>query len=169
MQTMSEIRPQHGDHTFPAGARVAIAAARWNAPIVEMLLDGCLQRTGDLGAETEIFRVPGAFELPTGAKWLAETGRFDAIILLGCVIRGETPHFELVAGECARGAMRVSLDTGVPVIFGVLTVNTQEQAIARAGGGHGHAGIAAADAAAEMVGVREATRRRSGEATDGNR
>lgn len=164
---MSENRPDQGEHDFPQGSHVAVIAARWNAPIVEKLLDGCLQRLNDLGASAEIFRVPGAFELPTAAKWLAEMGRFEAVILLGCVIRGETPHFELVAGECARGTMRASLDTGVPVIFGVLTVNTQEQAIARAGGGHGHAGIAAADAAAEMVLMRKATERQSDEGTKG--
>lgn len=155
---MSENRPDQGEHAFPEGSRVAVVASRWNAPIVEKLLDGCAQRINDLGAASEVFRVPGAFELPTAAKWLAERGGYDSIILLGCVIRGETPHFELVAGECARGAMRISLDTGTPVIFGVLTVNTQEQAIARVGDGHGHAGIAAADAACEMVAVRESLR-----------
>lgn len=148
---MSEQRPDIAEHAFPEGSRVAVVASRWNGSVVDKLLDGCLQRLDALGAASETFRVPGAFELPTAARWLAETGKFDSVILLGCVIRGQTPHFDLVAGECARGTMRISLDMGVPVIFGVLTVNTREQADARAGGEHGHAGVAAADAAGEMV------------------
>ena len=99
----------------------------------------------------ELHRVPGAFELPVAAKLLAETETFDAIVCLGCVIRGDTPHFEYVAGECARGIMQVSIDQSLPVIFGVLTTNTEQQAIDRIGGTHGHAGISAANAAAEMI------------------
>ena len=151
MWVMSENRPQASGQVFPEGAAVAVIASRWNAPIVEALLEGCVERIRALGGNSRVQRVPGAFELPTAALWAAQGGSFDAVIVLGCVIRGETPHFELVAGECARGTMRVSLDTGVPVIFGVLTVNTQEQAIARAGGDHGHAGIASADAACDML------------------
>ena len=147
--------PHHGPATFPAGARVAVVAARWNGPIVERLLEGCVRRLAELGAEAAVARVPGAFELPTAAKWLAADRRTVAVICLGCVIRGETPHFEYGAGECARGVMRVSLDSSVPIIFGVLTVENEQQAIARSGGGHGHAGIAAADAAAEMVALRQ--------------
>jgi 6,7-dimethyl-8-ribityllumazine synthase len=128
-----------------------VVASRWNGPIVERLLEGCTRRLQELGAGFEVHRVPGAFELPTAAKWLAEDDGNAAVICLGCVIRGETPHFEYVAGECARGVMRVSLDSGVPVIFGVLTVETEQQAIARTGEGHGHAGVAAADAAGEMI------------------
>src|SRR5690606_38954692 len=112
----------------------------------------------ELGATVDVHRVPGAFEIPTAAKWLAEAGGHAAVICLGCVIRGDTPHFEYVAGNCAGGVMRVSLETGVPVIFGVLTVESEQQAIARTGGGHGHAGIAAADAAAEMVALRQTLR-----------
>ena len=152
---MSESRPS-SSHVpmFPAGSVVAVAAARWNGEIVGKLLAGCEVRLAALGATAAVFRVPGAYELPTAAKWLAESDRFAAVICLGCVIRGDTYHFEVVAGECARGIMRVSLDTGVPTIFGVLTVDTEEQALARAGGPHGHAGEAAADAAAEMADLR---------------
>ena len=152
---MSTQLPHHGQASFPAHARVAVAAARWNGPIVERLLEGCVRRLAELGAETAVVRVPGAFELPTAARWLVEDPANTAVICLGCVIRGETPHFEYVAGECAGGVMRVSLDSGIPVIFGVLTVDNEQQAIARSGGGHGHAGIAAADAAAEMVALRQ--------------
>lgn len=146
--------PHHGPAVFPAGSHVAVAAARWNGPIVERLLEGCIRRLAELGAQSSVLRVPGAFELPTAANWLVHVPGNAAVICLGCVIRGDTPHFEYVAGECARGVMRVSLDSGVPVIFGVLTVENEQQAIARSGGGHGHAGIAAADAAAEMVALR---------------
>lgn len=152
---MSTHNPKSGPPALPAGTRIAVVASRWNGPIVERLLEGCTRRLQELGAGFDVYRVPGAFELPTAAKWLAEDDRNAAVICLGCVIRGETPHFEYVAGECARGVMRVSLDTGMPVIFGVLTVETEQQAIARTGEGHGHAGVAAADAAAEMVGVRK--------------
>jgi 6,7-dimethyl-8-ribityllumazine synthase len=101
----------------------------------------------------EVHRVPGAFELPLAAKVLAASKRFDAIICLGCVIRGDTPHFDYVAGECARGVQQVSLSESLPVIFGVLTTNTLEQALERidAKSPHGHAGERAAEAAAEMV------------------
>lgn len=155
---MSTQQPHPGPASFGKGAQVAIAAARWNGPIVERLLEGCTRRLVELGAQSVVWRVPGAFELPTAARWLAGDSRNRAVICLGCVIRGETPHFEYVAGECARGVMRVSLDTGVPVIFGVLTVENEQQAIARSGGGHGHAGIAAAEAAAEMAWLRSSIR-----------
>ena len=134
--------------------RVAVAAARFNAPIVDELLAGCLRRLKELGLpedRVEVHRVPGAFELPLAAQALARTRRFAAVICLGCVIRGDTPHFDYVAGECARGIQKVSLAEHLPVVFGVLTTNTEEQARQRAGGVHGHAGERAADAAAEMI------------------
>jgi 6,7-dimethyl-8-ribityllumazine synthase len=118
------------------------------------LLAGCVRRIKELGLDESrvvVHRVPGAFELPLAAKLLARTKRFNAIICLGCVIRGDTPHFDYVAGECARGIQRVALEEALPVIFGVLTTNTDEQARDRAGGKHGHAGERAADAAAEMI------------------
>ena len=129
-------------------------AARFNEDIVNELLAGCVRRIGELKLDesrVDVHRVPGAFELPLAAKLLARTKRFNAVICLGCVIRGDTPHFEYVAGECARGVQRVALDEAVPVIFGVLTTDTEEQARDRAGGKHGHAGERAADAAAEMI------------------
>jgi 6,7-dimethyl-8-ribityllumazine synthase len=138
--------------------RIAIAAARFNADLVEELLAGCLRRLTELGvteSHVETVRVPGAFELPVTAKAFARSGRFDAVICLGAVVRGDTPHFEYVAGECARGLQDVAIWEHLPVIFGVLTTNTHEQAVERIGGAHGHAGERAAEAAVEMIGVLE--------------
>jgi len=117
------------------GRRVAIAAARFNDFIVSSLLEGAVAAwSAQDGAPDDLLiaRVPGAFELPVVARKLAVSGRFDAVVALGAVIRGDTPHFEYVSGECARGLTLASLETGVPVIFGVLTVNTTEQALERA-------------------------------------
>ena len=136
--------------------RVAIAAARFNADLVDELLSGCMRRLGELGVSedrVEIVRVPGAFELPVAAKAFAQTGRFAAVICLGAVVRGDTPHFDFVAGEAARGIQDVAVWEDLPVIFGVLTTNTHEQAVERTGGKHGHAGERAAEAAVEMIGV----------------
>ena len=136
------------------GACVAIVAARFNENIVDELLAGCKSRLREVeitGDRLEIHRVPGAFELAVTAKALAETKRFAAVICLGCVIRGDTPHFDYVAGEAARGIQSVGLDHTLPVIFGVLTTNTEQQALERIGGSHGHAGERAADAAMEMI------------------
>ena len=139
-----------------AGARVAIVAARFNHAIVQLLLDGavdCLQEHGIADADVEVVRVPGAFEIPLTAKRLAATGRYDTIVTVGAVVRGGTPHFEYVAGECARGVSLAALDTGVPIIFGVLTVDDMMQARARAGGAEGNKGREAALAGLEMVTV----------------
>jgi|SRR5665213_409510 len=136
------------------GVRVAIIAARFNSSIVDELLAGCRRRLIELGACEdciEVYRVPGAFELPVAAKVAAQTRRFSAVICLGCVIRGDTPHFEYVAGEAARGISQVSIDEAMPIIFGLLTTNTEQQAKDRIGGSHGHAGLRAAEAAAEMI------------------
>jgi 6,7-dimethyl-8-ribityllumazine synthase len=154
---MSTKPPAVDKYELPPGTRVAIVAARFNAQIVSLLLAGCIERFDLLGLskkQLEIHRVPGAFELPLAAKWLAECGKFSAIICLGAVVRGDTPHFDYVAGECARGIQNVAIETGVPIIFGVLTTNTEEQAMARTGGVHGHAGERAADAAAEMIALK---------------
>ena len=151
---MSRKTPKPQATEFPPDARVAVVAARFNEDIVNELLAGCVRRIGELKLDesrVDVHRVPGAFELPLAAKLLARTKRFNAVICLGCVIRGDTPHFDYVAGECARGVQRVALDEAVPVIFGVLTTDTEEQARDRAGGKHGHAGERAADAAAEMI------------------
>jgi 6,7-dimethyl-8-ribityllumazine synthase len=118
------------------GLRIAFACGRFNDVVSDQLLATARKRLDELGvAEVEEVWAPGAFELPLVAKALAETGRFDAVITLGAVIRGGTPHFEYVAGECAAGVQRVSLETGVPVVFGVLTVDTVEQAEERFGKG----------------------------------
>lgn len=148
---------------IPPDAHVAIVAARFNAQIVDVLLDGCVRRLGELGlgpARVQVHRVPGAFELPVAAKVLAQTSRFGAIICLGCVVRGDTPHFDYVAGEAARGIQQVALSENIPVIFGVLTTNTEQQALDRAGGTHGHAGANAAEAAAEMIVMVDRARKR---------
>jgi 6,7-dimethyl-8-ribityllumazine synthase len=153
---MSTQAPQPVITHAPRKTRVAVAAARFNADLTDELLAGCLRRLEQLGVaadHVEVVRVPGAFELPLAAKAFARTGRFDAVICLGAVVRGDTPHFDYVAGECARGCQDVSIWEHLPVIFGVLTTNTHEQAVDRVGGSHGHAGERAADAAVEMIAV----------------
>ena len=152
---MSTHAPQPVELTIPPDVRIAVIAARFNAMIVDELLTGCNRRLAQLGAgggQVELFRVPGAFELPVAAKFAAQSGRFGAVICLGCVIRGDTPHFDYVAGECARGLQQVAILESLPVIFGVLTTNTEQQARDRIGS-HGHAGERAAEAAAEMIAV----------------
>ncbi len=139
---------------IPDDCRVAVVAARFNAPIVDELLAGCVRRLAALGLgreRVEVHRVPGAFELPVAAKLLAQSKRFSAIVCLGAVVRGDTPHFDFVAGECARGIQTVAVTEALPVIFGVLTTNTEQQALERIGGSHGHAGVNAAEAAVEMI------------------
>jgi 6,7-dimethyl-8-ribityllumazine synthase len=136
------------------GRKVAIAAARFNEFIVSSLLKGATAAWLDRGGAAEdllVARVPGAFELPVVARKLAVSGRWDAVVALGCVIRGDTPHFDYVAGECARGLLEAGLDTGVPVVFGVLTVETVEQALERAATHAGNKGGEAMEAALEMA------------------
>lgn len=142
-------------------ARIAVVAARFNGHITDELLRGCLERLAENGvaSPTVVERVPGAFELPVAARLLADRDDIEAVICLGCVIRGETPHFDYVAGECARGLQQVAVTSGKPVILGVLTTNTEQQALDRAGGAHSHAGRNAADAAVEMVALGRAVRR----------
>lgn len=140
---------QHLDAT---GLNFAILVARFNSAITEKLLAGAREALTKAGAKSQqVFYVPGAFELPFAAKKLAERGGFDAIVALGAVIRGGTPHFEYVAGEAARGLQQAGLDSGVPVIFGVLTTDNWEQAEARAGGAAGNKGFDAAMTAIEMA------------------
>ena len=151
---MSTHAPSPAATSFPADARVAVVAARFNQELVDALLDGCQARLLELGIDSSyiaVHRVPGAFELPVAAKVVAQTKRFGAVICLGAVVRGDTPHFDYVAGECARGIQDVALSESLPVIFGVLTTNDQQQAWDRTGGKHGHAGQRAAEAAVEMV------------------
>jgi 6,7-dimethyl-8-ribityllumazine synthase len=150
---MTGIRTIEGDFTATT-ARFAIAAARFNSFIVERLLQGALdvlRRHGVEEKSIEVVHVPGAFELPLVAKRLAASRRYDAVIALGAVIRGGTPHFDYVAGGCARGLAEVALSSELPVIFGVLTVDTLEQAIERAGTKAGNKGADAALTALEMV------------------
>src|SRR5437763_9997079 len=134
------------------GMGVAIVVARFNRDITEELLDGAERILCKHGAaDVTVLWVPGAFEEPLVAKRLARSGKVDAVICLGAVIRGETAHFEYVAGETAAGITRAGLDTGVPVIFGVLTVDAREQALDRLGGSAGHKGEEAALTAIELV------------------
>jgi 6,7-dimethyl-8-ribityllumazine synthase len=134
--------------------RFAFIAARFNDFIVEPLIRGALdalKRHGATEKQIEIVRVPGAFDIPIAARKLALSRRYDALIALGAVVRGETPHFDYVAGECASGLARIALETGIPVAFGVLTTDTMEQAVDRAGGKSGNKGADAALAAVEMA------------------
>lgn len=138
---------------MPGTARYLIIASRFNTMITRRLLDACESTMHDAGLgddQIECVWVPGAFEVPATAAVAARTGRYSAIVTLGAVIRGDTPHFEYVAGECARGVMNVSIDTGVPVIFGVLTTNTLEQAMSRAGEGGENKGHEFAQSALTM-------------------
>jgi 6,7-dimethyl-8-ribityllumazine synthase len=137
------------------GARFAIVAARFHEPITKRLLDGALQAFAAArvpAGEVDVHWVPGSFELPQAADHLARTGRYAAIVCVGVVIRGRTPHFEHVAREAASGIRQVALSTGVPATFGVITALTEEQAWERAGGEVGNRGAEAADAALEMAG-----------------
>jgi len=137
-----------------AGMRLAVAVARFNAHVTGPLYDGCREELAghglDLNTLTSV-EAPGCFELPLLAKELAASGRFDAIICIGAVIRGDTPHFDYVSSAAASGIQRAALDTGVPVIFGVLTTDNEEQAFDRIGGSAGHKGREAALTAIEMV------------------
>ena len=136
------------------GLRVAVVVARFNEMVTRQLLTGAvetLDRHGVSDDDISVAWVPGAFELPVVAKSLAKTGRYDSIICLGAVIRGETGHYEIVAGQVSRGIGRIGTDTGVPVIFGVLTTEDMDQAISRAGGKSGNLGSDAAVAAIETA------------------
>ncbi len=139
-----------------AGMRFAIVTARWNAVITDRLLQGSmdgLYRSGAAKTDVEIVRVPGAWEIPSAARTLAESKRFDAIITLGCLLRGETAHYEAIYTEVARGIGQSQQETGVPHAFGVLTCETLEQALDRAGVKAGNKGFEAAIAAIEMVSI----------------
>ena len=142
-----------GDYSVPAG-RFAIVAARFNSMVTESLVAGCrdaLERHGVPEASIDLAWVPGSFEIPLVARKLAGTGRYVAVVCLGCVIRGETSHYDHVAGQAAAGVMQAALSTGVPVIFGILTTESVEQALNRAGLKAGNKGAEAATAAIEMV------------------
>jgi 6,7-dimethyl-8-ribityllumazine synthase len=154
-----------GTLTVPAGCHavtappmadidVAVVASRYNAAIVQKLLDGAIERLVGRGISRDritVVFVPGAWELPLACRRLAEAGGHQAVVALGCVVRGGTPHFEYVCGEASRGVIQASLDTGLPVSFGLLTTDTMQQAEERAGGPHGNKGAEAADAAVDMA------------------
>jgi 6,7-dimethyl-8-ribityllumazine synthase len=137
------------------GLRVGVVRARWNAPIVDRLEDGVRRGLQELGVDDDDvveLSVPGSFEVPFGARVLATSGRVDAVVCIGAVLRGETTHYELVAGECAAGVQQVQLTTGIPVAFGVLTTEDEKQALARSEGPGGHnVGEEAAWVAVEMA------------------
>jgi 6,7-dimethyl-8-ribityllumazine synthase len=150
---MSGARIIEGDGDA-GGRRIAIVAARFNDFIVSSLLEGAIEAWRKRGGQAEdltIVRVPGAFEVPVAVRKLAASGRYDALVALGCVVRGDTPHFDYVAGECAQGVQLASVETGIPVAFGVLTVNTVEQAVERAAVGQGNKGGEAMETALEMA------------------
>ena len=152
---MIDLQPViHRGKTNASGFRFAIVASRWNDFLTSKLVEGAVDALSSAGAaegDVEVFMVPGAFELPLAAQKAAESGQFDAVIAIGVVIRGETPHFDYVAGEAAKGVSKVSLDTGVPVMFGVVTTDTVEQAINRSGLKAGNKGYEAAMAAVEVA------------------
>lgn len=136
------------------GFRFAIVASRWTESLVSKLIEGAIEALEEHGAaedSIEVFRVPGAFELPLAAKKVAESKKWDAVICLGIVIRGGTPHFDYVAGAAAKGSTRVSLDTGIPVLFGVITADNVQQAVDRSGKRTENKGFEAAMAAIEVV------------------
>jgi len=136
------------------GLRIALVASRFNEAVVARLVAGAVEALAAQGANPaslELVRVPGAFDLPPVVRRIAESGHFDAIVALGAVIRGDTPHFDYVAGECAAGLARIACDTSIPVAFGVLTTDTEEQALERAGGSEGNRGADAARVAIELA------------------
>ena len=150
---MSDVKTIEGNFTSGKG-EYAIVVGRWNSFVVEHLLEGAidtLRRHGVSDKQISVVRAPGAFEIPLVCKQVAGKGGVDAIIALGAVIRGGTPHFEYVAGECVKGISQVSLDHGMPIAFGVLTVDSIEQAVERSGTKAGNKGAEAALSALEMV------------------
>lgn len=148
------------------GLRFAIVVSRWNDGYTSRLCDGAKSALGQAGADEssiEIFEVPGAFELPLASLRAAQSGAFNAVIALGVVIRGDTPHFDYVAGQAAAGIMNASLQTGIPVMFGVITADTLAQVEARAGDGEDNKGFEAAVSAIEMAHLMRSFKNRKGE------
>ncbi len=150
---MKDVTRIEGDFNA-VGARIAIVAGRFNSFVVDHLISGavdCLQRHGASATDIDLFHAPGAYELPLLAQRVAGKKKYDAIIALGAVIRGGTPHFDYVAGECTKGLATVSMQFDLPVTFGVLTVDSIEQAIERSGTKAGNKGVEAAMSAIEMI------------------
>ena len=141
------------------GFRFAIVASRWNDFLTARLVEGALDALERLGASeeaVEVFRVPGSFEIPLLALRVAETKRFDAVVCVGTILRGQTPHFDYIAGEVTKGIAQAAMQTGVPVLYGIITADTLEQAIDRAGVKAGNKGFEAAMSAVEMVNLLKA-------------
>ena len=144
----------HQGHLKAEGFRFALVASRWNDFLTSRLVEGALDALERLGAEEKsvaLFKVPGSFEIPLLARKLAASGKYDAVICLGTVIRGQTPHFEYIAGEVTKGIAQAGMETGVPVLYGIVTADTLEQAIDRAGVKAGNKGFEAAMSAVELV------------------
>jgi 6,7-dimethyl-8-ribityllumazine synthase len=159
MSVESPVKSIEGTLIVPPGAKFAIVGARFNAFIVERLIEGAVDALVRHGAEAQnvsVVRVPGAWEIPIVCKRLAKSGKLDAVIALGAVIRGATPHFDHVANEVSKGVAQASLETGVPIAFGVLTTDSIEQAVERAGTKAGNKGFDAAVTAVEMVALSKA-------------
>ena len=149
MQTVT-----HQGRLNAEGFRFALIASRWNDFITARLVEGALDALDRLGAgddSVELYKVPGSFEIPLLALKVAESGKFDAVICLGTIIRGQTPHFEYIAGEVTKGIGQAGMQTGVPVVYGIVTADTLEQAIDRAGAKQGNKGFEAAMSAVELV------------------
>ena len=144
----------HQGRLSAEGFRFAVISSRWNDFLTARLVEGALDALERLGARQEAvehFKVPGSFEIPLTARKAASTGKYDAVICLGTVIRGQTPHFEYIAGEVAKGIAQAGMETGVPILFGIVTADTLEQAIDRAGVKAGNKGFEAAMSAVELV------------------
>ena len=151
--------PNFVEGKLTGGGRYGVVVSRFNNLITDRLLEGCLDglnRSGVADGDVTVVRVPGAFEMPVVARHMAASGRFDCLIALGAVIRGGTPHFDMVAGEVTKGLAQVSLDSGLPVVNAVLTTDTIEQAVERAGTKAGNKGFDAARSGVEMVSLMEA-------------
>lgn len=152
---MSDIKQIEADGQV-SDSRIALVVSRYNNFIVDRLLEGCLKTLVNAGikrANIKLVKVPGAFEIPVAVKRLTETDNVDAIITLGAIIRGETPHFDIIANECARGIGSIAIETSLPVIFGVLTVDNVDQAMDRSGDEESNKGSEAAQTAVEMISV----------------
>lgn len=149
----------HQGHLNAKGFRYAIVASRWNDFLTSRLIEGAIDALERLGADEnsiEIFKVPGSFEIPMIADKAANSGRFDAVICVGTILRGQTPHFDFVAGAATKGIADVAIKSGIPVLYGIITADTLEQAIDRAGVKAGNKGFEAAQAAVEMVNLYKA-------------
>ncbi len=152
---MNDIKQFEADGDV-SDSRISLVVSRYNSFVVDRLLKGCLNTLTSLGikrANIRLIKVPGAFEIPVTVKRVADSGNVDAIITLGAVIRGETPHFDIIANECARGIGSVAIETAIPVIFGVLTVDDVDQAMDRSGAEESNKGSEAAQTAVEMISV----------------